>query len=145
MKPMYHILGILVAAFQHSLCKASTATCPSRHSHLCPACHPPSPSSALTQGAGRHTTSCWPSLEPRKLFKAKTVPPSRRWFWLLRCLLSPYKTFNSFPTFPSLEGEHISTWKDKKARGSRSHGLHAFSYTLSHSLPYLCTRYPRSQ
>lgn len=79
--------------------------------------HPPSPSSPLAQGSGGHTTLCWPSLEPKKLFPAQKVPPSWRWFWLLQCLLSPYKVFNSFSTFPSSEREHISTSKDKKARG----------------------------
>lgn len=43
---------MLVAAFQHSLCKASTATCPSRHSHLCPAVSPTLPFLCSDPGLG---------------------------------------------------------------------------------------------
>lgn len=83
------------------------------------------------EGSLGHTTLCWLSLEPTKLFKAYTVPPSWRWFWLLQCLLTPGKMFNSFSTFSFTEGEEdISIFNDKKARDSRSHWLQAFSYTL---------------
>lgn len=146
MKPMYHVsLSVLVAAFPHSLCRASTATCARSQSHLCTAVSPPSLPLLWPRAWGGHTTLSWPSLEPRKLFKVETVPPYWGWFWLLQCLLSPYEVFNSFLAFPSLEGEHVPTLKDRKAQDSRSHQLGAFSCTPSHSLPYLCTQYPRSQ
>lgn len=105
MKPMYRVSpSVLVPAFQHSLSKASTATlqcCVTHHPLLC-------------SGPGGHTNLCWPSLEPRQLFKAKTVSASRRWFGLLQSLFSSHEVFNSFPTFPSSGENTFPLWRAKK-------------------------------
>lgn len=89
--------------------------------------HPPSPS-ALTQGLSRpHDFMLSP--EPRKLFKAYAVPPGDGFGCCNACLPLVKRSAPSLPFHPEGE-EHISIFKDKKARDSRPHWLNAFSYTL---------------